>query len=267
MNAQRFCGKLVQLSNVPLSLWKEFLRGWWIRDRVGIVPCGLPKSERLIKVPLRDFYDSYSFFTECKRGRDELHFFLNRLLPGDVLYDIGAFRGVYGVATKAMLGNRVSVHLFEPVEHNLRCIEEIARLNQFQQFTIVGKAVATGECIKGVFHESNTMLGDDVNEHSLVEIPSVSLDSYVQDSKTHPSVMKIDVEGFELEVLQGAKNCLKDHRPRLWLELHPTLLRARGRSWNNALEIVRSAGYETISFYRDKELPTHDLAFHVWCAP
>lgn len=267
MNAQRLYGKLIQLSNLPLSSWREFIRGWWIRDRFGIVPCGLPKSERLIKVPLRDFYESYSFFSESKCGRDELEFFLTRLLPGDVLYDIGAFRGVYGVATKAMLGNRVSVHLFEPIERNLQCIEEIARLNQFQQFTAVGKAVGTGGCIRGVFHERNAMLCDALNEHSLVEIPSVSVDSYVQDSKTPPSVMKIDVEGFELEVLEGARHCLKRDRPRLWLELHPTLLRARGRSWNNALEMVRSAGYETISFYRDKEQPTHDLAFHVWCAP
>lgn len=224
---------------------------------------------QLLLVPVRDFYDSYWFFSESKRGRGELAFFLNRLLPGDVIYDIGAFRGVYGAAAKLALGNSVAVYLFEPIQQNLREIEAISQLNQFQRFQIVGKAVGLGTTVRGVFDEKNLMLreGDVGNAAVPMEMPSISLDSYVESTNVPPSVIKLDVDGFELEVLEGARKCLAEHKPRIWIELHPAFLSAQNRRWVEAIHILNSLGYKTIDFYDDYELPTRDIAFHVWCEP
>jgi len=216
---------------------------------------------------MNDFYESYSFFIESKRGRHELGFFLSRVRPRDVVYDIGAFRGVYGVAAKAAFRGSVDVHLFEPITGNWQSIEEIARLNCFDRFNIVGQAVGDGknisgliQCADGMFRASNS-----IKRPSLVEMASTSIDSYIRTSNTVPTLMKIDVEGFEIEVLDGARECLSRNRPRLWIELHPTFLRAKGRDWTDAIDILRENGYGTISFYVDKHLPTQDVAFHVWC--
>jgi FkbM family methyltransferase len=269
MRVRHLSGKLVQLSNLSWPLWSQFIHGWWRREQSGIVPCVLPGSARLLRVPLRDFYDSYWFFSESKRGRDELQFFLNRLRPGDVIYDIGAFRGVYGAAAKCALGDSVAVHLFEPIQQNFQSIERIARLNQFQRFDIVGKAVGLGEVVKGMFDAKDGMLreGDISNALFPVEISSITLDSYVGRSRVPPSLIKLDVDGFEWEVLEGARGCLAEHKPRLWLELHPRFLEAQGRGWEEPVKILKSVGYRTMNFYTDYKLPTRDLAFHVWCEP
>lgn len=269
MNARGIWGKAVQLSELPVSLWAQFIKGWLGRSRIAVVPCVLPQTHRSVLVPLADFYESYSFFSESRRGRSELRFFLDQLRPGDVVYDIGAFRGVYGVATKTALGDATTVHLFEPVARNRRGIDEIARLNRLEGFIVIDRAVGRDENIKGVLDQTSGMLRqrDSTNMGSFMDIPSVSVDSYIEHSSAPPTVMKIDVEGFELEVLHGAEYCLRQTRPRLWLELHPGILRSKGCDWKTAIEFLKSTGYGTINFYSDKELPTRDRGFHVWCAP
>ena len=76
--------------------------------------------------------------------------------------------------------------------------------------------------------------------------------------------MKIDVEGYELSVLQGARHCLEKHRPRLWLEVHPNFLGAQGKSEEAVFQPLRQAGY-ALSFFEDHASPYRGVSFHVWC--
>ncbi len=269
MRLKLISGKIVQLSHLPVRSWSRFLEGWWRREQSGTVPCVLPHSRRLLNVPVRDFYDSYWFFSESKRGRDELGFFLNHLRPGDVVYDVGAFRGVYGAAAKTALGDSVDVHLFEPLPQNFRSIEEISKQNEFQRFQIIATAVGKDGTAKGVLDTKDGMLREGDTSDKLVptEMPSISLDSYVEKTGIPPTIIKLDVDGFECQVLEGARQCLADHKPRLWLELHPDYLKAQGRSWEDPLSILKSAGYQTFDFYTDYHLPARNTPFHVWCEP
>jgi hypothetical protein len=100
-------------------------------------------------------------------------------------------------------------------------------------------------------------------DSEVTELPSTSVDEYAATSGTTPSVLKIDVEGFELDVLAGAERCLRVHRPKIWLELHPNILAEQGSSWEEALEFLKARGYEPICF-KDHKLPERDLGFHVW---
>jgi FkbM family methyltransferase len=267
MRATSVLGKFVQLRSLPWSDWGKFIHGWFYRERLNTVPCVLPRSKRLLQVPLREFYESYCFFCESRQGRDELRYFLDRLQPGDTIYDIGAFRGVYGAAAKAAFGDEVTAHLFEPIQANVERIRIVSQLNDFRGFEIVGKAVGPGTRITGGLDASNKMLRQDNlgNTFSRAELPSISVDAYVKESRTTPSVIKLDVEGFELEVIEGARKCLLENGPRLWIELHPNLLAAQGKRWEGAIEMLQSLGYNTTIFFEDYEQPTRDLAFHVWC--
>lgn len=72
---------------------------------------------------------------------------------------------------------------------------------------------------------------------AVVNVPVTTLD---EDLAGAPPValLKIDCEGFEYDVLQGAANIIRRHRPRLVLEVHPTQLENFGRSTEQVLELV-----------------------------
>jgi FkbM family methyltransferase len=260
-------GKYLQLSELPWSRHGQFIRGWLARKHTGIVPCALPKSKQLLFIPLSDFYESYAYFSESKYGRDELEFFVERVRPGDVIYDIGAFRGVYGAAAKAALGDLVAIHLFEPIQQNVQRIETISQLNGFRRFEVVERAVGLDQILTGGFDQKARMLrqGDASDTLSPMNVPSISLDSYVNQSGAAPSLIKLDVEGFEYEVLEGGQESIQQNKPRVWLELHPEFLQAKGRNWQEPINLLKSFGYQIIRFYSDFKLPTRDAAFHVWC--
>jgi FkbM family methyltransferase len=265
MRSQHIAGKLTQLTRLSLRRWPKFIRGWLNRNQTGTVPCVLPRAQHLVEVPLREFYDTYWYFSEAHQGIEEIDFFLQKLHPGDVLYDIGAFRGVYGAAAKAAFGKSISVHLFEPVPDNLAAINTVGRLNGFDDYHCVDRAVGSSRPIRGLVDAQDRMLrhADEGADVEMTELRSISVDAYSAESGTRPSVLKIDVEGFELEVLAGAEQCFQKHRPRIWLELHPQHIAAQGHRWEDAVDFLTARSYRVTNF-KDCELSTRDLGFHIW---
>lgn len=249
----------------PLVFWWPFASGWLARKKSQSVPCLLPGCRRLLRVPLKDFYESYVFFCEHPHGLEELGYFLGQLKPGDVFYDIGGFRGAYSTAAIMRLGSQVSVHIFEPLPKNAKAIESIALLNNLSNLKVNPMAVGDGTPVTGGINEQDAMLrlGDSVAAGK-TDFPSVSLDEYIAEGNPPPSIVKIDVDGFELHVLRGAQKCLAQSRPRLWMEVHPVFLKAQNKSADDVLQLVRESGYH-VSFFNDFNLPSVETSYHIWC--
>ncbi len=268
MHVKQIAGKLVQVSKLPAQFRWQFIRGWMRRNESGTVPCALPFAKRLVHVPHRDFYESYSFFSESRQGIAELTYFLARARPGDTVFDVGSFRGAYAVAIKAAFGDKIEVHAFEPLPKNIQAIEAIAHLNQLQGFKVAPQAVGAGSPMTGVINEKDSMLreGDESASSHPIQIATTSIDLYSKKNAVSPTLIKIDVDGFELQVLEGARECLTKQKPRLWLELHPTYLARQHRKWQDAVELIKAAGYQTITFYDDYDSPHRELSFHIWCS-
>jgi FkbM family methyltransferase len=258
--------RLKQLRRAHPRLWFPFLRGWLKRRRTGFVPCVMPGCRNLLNVPANDFYESYSFFCEGAPGRGELGYFLERVAAGDVLYDIGAFRGVFSAASKLKWPTEVAVHAFEPIPQSVEAMKRIRALNHFSSFEIVPQAVGDG-CLEtaGVKTQDGMLhAGESSGPGEALRIRTLALDQYVADGHPAATIMKIDVEGYELQVLKGARHCLNTCKPRLWLEVHPGFLQAQGKSPEEVLSLLREAGY-SISFFEDYNAPTSNISYHVWC--
>jgi hypothetical protein len=91
-------------------------------------------------------------------------------------------------------------------------------------------------------------------ESDVVEVPVTTIDSYCESKNLKPSLIKIDVEGFEFSVLNGAKKILKEVRPRILVELHPMCWPALGidKSW--ASTQLRALNYRVTPIERQSDV-------------
>ena len=78
---------------------------------------------------------------------------------------------------------------------------------------------------------------------TMVDIEMTSVDREVEQLGLEPDLLKIDVEGYEYEVLVGARRLLETHRPPICLELHLDLLEQRGIEPRRVLAELESHGY------------------------
>lgn len=73
----------------------------------------------------------------------------------------------------------------------------------------------------------------------------ISLDEYAKAHNVWSDIMKMDIEGFELDALKNAHEILL-RKPALDISLHDTMLEERGQSEGDVLELLKSYGYKTI---------------------
>lgn len=69
-----------------------------------------------------------------------------------------------------------------------------------------------------------------------------------------PSVITIDVEGAELQVLRGAEQTLREHHPRVWVSIHPEFMRHHfDQRPGQVLDFMESCGYRCVHLADDHE--------------
>jgi len=152
-----------------------------------------------------------------------------------------------------------SVYAFEPSPANLRLLEYHRRKNRTSQIRIQPVAVSNrhGDSVSFFLlnegeHPSNSLVfsHDDVPNmaESLIEtrreiaVPTVTLDGFCAEHQLRPALIKIDVEGAELMVLNGAVRLLSEVRPRLILAVHPWWL-PEGQTTADIVSFLASHNY------------------------
>ena len=134
----------------------------------------------------------------------------NGFTPG-LVFDVGAFRGDFAQMTLAIWPS-ARVACFEPLPYGREQIRELRqRLPSIDLHeTLVGSVEKAGVEMH-VAKTSSSLLRDAHNETFPVEIfPQTTLDKTIRDSYAGraPELLKLDVQGFELEVLKGCKASL-----------------------------------------------------------
>ena len=183
--------------------------------------------------------------------REYLEAILAHLRPGMVVYDVGAEEGEFTALVAREVGG-ANVHIIEPSAKywpNIRAVWEGnvegdpgSSLVAFASDETRGyPAVMTPwplESIGPLLLEGEF---GSLTEHP--HIPAIRIDGLAE-VRTPPAVIMIDVEGSEGQVLAGAERVLHDHRPTVFLSLHPNSWLAR-YGWSHArlFAFVRDLGY------------------------
>jgi FkbM family methyltransferase len=151
--------------------------------------------------------------------------------PGDICYDIGGYRGyISGVMA---LAGALKVLVFEPLPANQQAMRRLFELNPHLPISLVAVALGAADETSYLKIMPDSSMGKlaessfQADAAAVGEIPVTvrRIDSLVQSREIPtPNVIKIDVEGAEVDVVSGALETLRMSRPTVFLEAHGAAL-------------------------------------------
>lgn len=160
-----------------------------------------------------------------------LHAMHARLFEGLVVYDVGTEEGDFSALLAQWVGPTGEVHLFEPNPRVWPNIKAIFEANGFKpggcwsgfaanETRGSGRVESWPACADG------PLIGDHgfCNLHERPDLPRIKLDDYAFITGVVPNAITIDCEGSEFEVLKGAEEILRAHRPTVWVSVHPIFM-------------------------------------------
>jgi FkbM family methyltransferase len=169
-------------------------------------------------------------------------------LAGLVVYDVGAF---HGILTMFFAARCKRVVCYEPNQANHARLVENIRLNNLRNVEVrqLGVGAQPGS---GTLHYAPAMSGGGtLDPHARgpvserVEVTTLDRD-IAASTLPAPDLLKIDIEGWELEALEGARETLATHHPALFLEMHGETMREKRRKAGAIVAFLCDAGYTDI---------------------
>ena len=149
------------------------------------------------------------------------------LRPGDAFYDVGANVGVFAFLAASIVGAGGAVFAFEPEPNNVRCFKLSLQHASVRNIELHDCAVGSEDGAMtfdrrgGAFSGRLVDGGDEPGGHRTFETPVRSIDSLIAGGMPPPKLIKIDVEGGEGLVLEGARSALRQCKPAVLCEMHP----------------------------------------------
>lgn len=142
--------------------------------------------------------------------------FIDYLPTNGVIYDIGANIGNHTIFFSKYLKPKMIIS-FEPSSENFSLLEKNVKDNNLENVILYNVAVGLNNQ-KGTLKFNKTNTGaSKIIENVAGNVDIVKIDDLEIEL---PNFIKIDVEGFEYNVLQGVEKCLEASSPTIWLEIH-----------------------------------------------
>ncbi len=152
-----------------------------------------------------------------------LEFLLNR---DSVFFDIGTNKGEYAYYTEKLIDPK-NIYLFEPektLNKQLKAIFKHCQIFDIALSDRKGVHLFKIPLINGIADNCLSSLEVENKEQNetesiIYEVKTDTLDNFIKEKDLHPDLIKIDVEGHELSVLQGGQNYIANYHPTLIIEI------------------------------------------------
>lgn len=204
---------------------------------------------------------------------------LTLIREGMVIYDIGTNIGTFSLHFSQKAGPRGTVISFEPSPYIFEKACKNFSLNPSSNIRIFNQGVGDQKSEVPLYRVNNHNLGMSriisgqfENEFVTEKIQIDTLDNLIVSLKLPPpDLIKIDVEGYENNVLKGAQNTISTYMPLLIIELDDNYLREQTSSAIELVSNLKGMGYLVRNALQNKELsPKADLTgchFDILCEP
>ena len=180
--------------------------------------------------------------------------------PDMVVYVCGAHVGIHVLHIAKLLKKTGIVHAFEPTPSTYSRLQENIELNRLNNGKVSIHKKAVGNYNGKSYLEYGESRGPDTDSHGMnkvveasssksVEIEIVTLDKFSTEHKP-PDLILVDVEGYELNLLEGSQSMIERHHPDMIVEFHSDEL------YSNCKSFLKRYGYKV------EKIERHIVATH-----
>ncbi|MEO6188021.1 MAG: FkbM family methyltransferase [Ginsengibacter sp.] len=230
-----------------------------------------------LKLDISDTVDHSNYFAFAEPAQIVL---FNAVTPGMTILDIGANIGATTLNFAKKTGQHGKVFSFEPSPYNFKKAMENISLNSLENINLINKGLGNEKKSAFLYNVNTTNNGmqrllqqepqKDSYEKTTVEIDT--LDNCMSELDIpSPSLIKIDVEGFEYNVLLGARETLLRHKPTMFIELDDNNLREQGSTAENLVKFLTGLNYKLINAsdgsFVDERTDFQNCHFDIMCTP
>ncbi len=188
-------------------------------------------------------------------------FLAGRITPGMTCFDVGANVGAYVLQLARWSSPTGRVVAFEP---NAGAREVLARhiawnaLEDRVQVVAAAVSAEPGELVlyaAGADGMSRLAAANNalVNTAAATRVPVTSIDAYCRESGLHPDVILIDIEGFEIEALRGARATIASRAPIIVIEMHPNVWASSNASREQADALLKQLHLRPVALSGQKD--------------
>lgn len=175
-----------------------------------------------------------------------------QLKTGDQVIDIGAHIGLFSVVCSQLVGKEGKIVCFEPTPGTYKLLQQTLKLNHCENVIPVQAAVSSKEgqatfyiSTENEGNNSNSLVGNNtLQKMEGYDVQLKTIDSIVAEYVISPNLIKIDVEGAELDTLKGGLNTFSTLKPNIILGLHPEAIKRKGDSLEQIWDLLVNASYE-----------------------
>lgn len=216
-------------------------------------------------------------FLTKKLEKESVVWCMKLICPGMVVVDIGAHIGYYSRLFSRLVGKSGCVFSFEPCSENYPVLSKNLSHHRYRNVAIFKKAVGAKNTQATLFispghsnHSLNAGFTESVGQEQ-VEITPLDL-ILEQQGISQVDFIKVDVEGFEIEVLNGMRGIIaKSPNLHMLVEYNARALRAGCVAPIDLLTLIESLGFEVRRILPDgslsKNISDKSETFNVLCCP
>ena len=173
---------------------------------------------------------------ESKLLRNSLKLIAERKIEKPVILDIGANYGFISLALQSNLSKDTKIVSFEPHPEIASVFQQSVTRNEMSNITIENVAVGSDDCNieLNLYGQSSNILNIHNKLMGTTTIKQINLDNYLLAKNIQPNYIKIDVDGYELNVLKGLKATITAWKPIMVIETNNDY---------QVLEFLKKCGY------------------------
>lgn len=191
--------------------------------------------------------------------------------------DVGANVGLYSVFFAKIVNGR-TVLAIEPTQAALSRLYKNIEINNVSGNVVVFEGIVSNtsgrSSIKVIEGKSEySTIGELVHpsairyQHKIEEVESSTLDDLIDKESLDPGFIKIDVEGVENLIFEGARTVMENHRPIVISELSDCLLKENGSSSREVIEIINKYDYRVVDPFLPGQAAGKREYGHILCLP